>query len=140
MTSSAAKRLEALSEAQRKAPQIQGCVGVDLGYRYKENVRTRQITIRFHFPAKFPVSDLSTDQMVPKEIGGEATDVVVASYDLHAGSPRGEVTPLQPGISIGNVDHDETGTLGMFVDDKLDGGVCLLSNWHILCGSRSKAR
>lgn len=43
------------------------------------------------------------------------------------------IDPLVGGISIGSP-NAPVGTLGALVWDRLDGSVCILSNWHVLAG------
>jgi endonuclease G, mitochondrial len=47
---------------------------------------------------------------------------------------RRRLDPLVGGISIGSP-LIPVGTLGALVWDKVDGSVCILSNWHVLAGS-----
>ena len=42
-------------------------------------------------------------------------------------------------ISVGSVPHLSTGTLGAFVRDTATGALCMLSNWHVLCGGPEAA-
>src|SRR5262249_45518276 len=63
-------------------------------------------------------------------------DVIEGSYSLHA-SPHDECSPLQPGLSVGNLENGETGTLGMVVTIPGQPGSYILSAWHVLAGSTS---
>ncbi len=47
---------------------------------------------------------------------------------------RRRLDPLVGGISIGSPDVP-VGTLGALVWDKIDGAICILSNWHVLAGN-----
>lgn len=110
--------------------------GVDFGILYRDGKRRgRGHGIRFHVARKLPEADLREGDRLPGEIGGVPCDVVVGSYQPHAPDRLGPVDPAIPGISIGNVPRQGTGTLGCFVADLTDGRICLLSNWHVLCGS-----
>jgi hypothetical protein len=123
-----------LNKALRMGRARHGVVGVDYGFVYKSGVRLKKLGIRFHVSAKLPLNALPPEQVLPEELGDHRCDVVEARYALQ-GNPRAQCDPLQPGVSIGNVPHVKTGTLGMVVKDKLRGSLGLLSNWHVLCGS-----
>ena len=55
-------------------------------------------------------------------------------FKPHRADPFAPAAVLQPGLSVGNVPRQSDGTLGLFVKDRRDGAVCILSNWHVLCG------
>src|SRR5437870_5567288 len=61
-----------------------------------------------------------------------------ARYAPHA-SPRHAVTPVVPGVSVGNMPRDATGTIGAFVQHAPTGRRCILSNCHVLAGSTDAA-
>src|SRR5262245_31315929 len=100
----------ALTAAKRLALAIEGVTGVDFGNVYRRGVATPDLAIRFHVRRKRPPHTLSADQLIPPEILGVPTDVVQASYGPHQ-SPRGLFDPIIPGISIGNLPRQTTGTL-----------------------------
>lgn len=126
----------ALRRAKRLAVSLDGYRGVDFGYAYKEGESTKQTAIRFHLERKMIPSDIHPAQLIPKEILGVPCDVIEASYRLHqGGNPRIEHDPVVPGISVGNLPHDSSGTLGLLVRDRQSGNECILSNWHVLCAS-----
>ena len=132
----ASKWSSPLALAKRLALTIPGLRGVDYGFRYKKGIRRKQLCIRFHVAEKRAESVLPPNDILPKDFGGIPCDVVQASYALHA-SPRGVCDPVQPGVSIGNMKHSSTGTLGAVVRDIRSGKLGLLSNWHVLCASVS---
>ena len=49
------------------------------------------------------------------------------------------IDPVVPGVSVGNV-HVSAGTIGGIVYDRADGTPYVLSNWHVLQGSRRDRR
>lgn len=129
------KTKQALAQAKRLALSIEGITGVDFGFIYEGGIRTRRLGIRLHVERKRPEGSLRAEQLIPKQIMGIPCDVVQATYQPHALSPQSKFDPILPGISIGNVLRQQTGTLGAIVYDKASGEACILSNWHILCGS-----
>lgn len=129
------RRARALSAAKRMVKPFEGLRGVDFGLIYKGGVATARRGIRFHVERKLPLTSLSPGQAIPEEILGVPCDVIEASYAPHAASPRSLFDPIRPGISAGNVQRQTTGTIGCFVRDSQSGAACMLSNWHVLCGS-----
>jgi len=111
-------------------------IGVDYGYHYENGVRTGKIGIRYHVRAKQPLAALPPARRLPGKINGVETDVVEAGYQPHAADPYAAAAVLQPGLSVGNVPRTSDGTLGLFVRDRRDNALCLLSNWHVLCGGK----
>jgi hypothetical protein len=128
-------RARALVRAKRMVQSIAGVKGVDFGWLYKNGLRTNRRGVRFHVARKRPALALASDQLLPQEIMGVPCDVIEASYAPHGLSPRSLFDPLRPGISTGNTQRQTTGTLGLFVFDAQSGTPCILSNWHVLCGS-----
>ena len=129
------RQREALSQAKRLAMNIPGIQGVDYGILYADGRRrSKQYGIRFHVRRKVSLNELPSAHLLPDKINGLPCDVIEAAYEPHA-SPVEAFDPIQPGISIGNVVRQSTGSLGAFVRDIATGQPCLLSNWHVLCGS-----
>lgn len=125
-----------------------GVTAVDVGYKIKDNELTDELAIRVHVKRKLPVEALedydkfSTSDK-PEKLGSFPLDVIEAEYGPsqpievlgpEAVDRKGRVNPLVGGISVGNP-RVTAGTLGAIVWDKDDGQVCMLSNWHVLCGS-----
>jgi hypothetical protein len=125
----------AVDEAKRLARNVPGIRGVDFGWGYKKGTRKRRLCVRFHVENKRPESEIAAHQLLPKQVSGIPTDVVVARYEPHASSIE-NVDPLQPGVSIGNLDRGASGTLGGFVTDTASHRRGLISNWHVFCGGR----
>ncbi len=126
----------ALSQAKRFGMSLHGIRGIDYGFVYEGGKRTQKQGLRFHVARKKPLSEIAAHQVVPKKLAGFPCDVLQAEYDPHNGlNPRDRIDPIQPGISIGNLQRRTTGTLGAIVRDKLSNQPCILSNWHILVAS-----
>lgn len=126
----------ALSHAKRFGMSLDGIRGVDYGFVYEGGQRTQKQGFRFHVARKKPLTEIAKHQVVPKKLAGFPCDVLQAEYALHNGlNPRDRIDPIQPGISIGNLERRTTGTLGAIVRDRVSNQPCILSNWHILVAS-----
>ena len=123
----------------RLARSIDDIRGVDYGFAYEDNVITDRRRIRFHMNCKRPLRGLARDQRLPAKIGDIDVDVLAIGYVPHDGGARSVQTVLQPGISVGNVKLGTTGTLGAIVRDTPTQQLCILSNWHVLCGGPEAA-
>jgi hypothetical protein len=129
------QRRIALSRAKRLAASRLDILGVDFGVMYGDGrPRSKRHGIRFHVRRKLPLNELSAASLLPSDMERYPCDVIEASYQPHVSATEA-VNPLQPGVSIGNVAHQSTGSLGAFVRDAGSGRTCVLSNWHVLCGS-----
>jgi hypothetical protein len=129
-----AKVEAALIAAKRLARSLNDIRAIDYGVVYEKDKATTRNGIRFHMNRKLALTNLSRDQRLPKTIEGVEVDVLGIGYTPHEGNPRAPHDPLQPGISIGNQKRQTTGTLGPIVRDLNNQNLCLLSNWHVLCG------
>jgi hypothetical protein len=129
----------ALTAAKRLARSLDDVRAVDYGFAYEDGKRTERPSVRFHMNRKRRLSQLTTDQKLPKTIEGIEVDVLEIGYSPHAGSPRAAQAVLQPGLSVGNLKQRTTGTLGALVRDLATNDRCILSNWHVLCGGPEAA-
>jgi hypothetical protein len=125
---------DALFAAKRMARSFDDVRAVDYGVVYSKDKATKRLGIRFHMNRKRKLSALARDQRLPGNIEGIEVDVLGVGYDPHDGNPRAPHDPLQPGISVGSKKQLTTGTLGPIVRDLTNQNLCLLSNWHVLCG------
>jgi hypothetical protein len=128
--------LASLAEAKRLALRFPGVTGVDYGYKYNGGVRTAQLCVRFHVSRKKPLDALRSHEVLPAEVRSVACDVMQASYAPRA-SPRMRFDPVRPGVGIDEVARRSTDTLGAIVREAGSGRLCLLSNWHLLCGKNA---
>jgi hypothetical protein len=129
----------ALTAAKRLARSLEGVRGVDYGFAFEEGKRTDRLSVRFHMNRKRRVSGLPADQKLPNTIEGVEVDVLEIGYSPHAGSPREPQRVIQPGVSVGNLKQQTTGTLGAIVSDLTTQDRYILSNWHVLCGGPEAA-
>lgn len=122
---------------------------VDVGYKIRETEITDDLAIRVHVKRKLPIEALPEHEVFsisekPNQLGSFSIDVIEAEYapaqmpvaamEAEAVDRRSRVDPLAGGISVGHP-RVTAGTLGAIVWDRTDCKVCMLSNWHVLCGS-----
>jgi hypothetical protein len=124
----------ALMSAKGLARSLDNIRAIDYGVVYENGKATKRTGIRFHMNRKLALSTMPKDQRLPNVIEGIEVDVLGIGYTPHNGSPRAPHDPLQPGVSIGSRKRLTTGTLGPIVRDLNNQNLCLLSNWHVLCG------
>jgi len=140
----------AFEKAIKAFGQRPNVTGIDIGYKYDGGVRTEQVAVRVHVREKIPLAALEAAEVFPKEIDGVPIDVIEGIYTPGGAAPepaggaepaledlsfrRQRRDPIQPGISISNA-TGTAGTLGTIVYDRVTGGDCILSNWHVLAGS-----
>lgn len=141
-----------LNKVRRSWLRRPGTTAVDVGYKIKDGELTDQVAIRVHVQRKLDddfaqrEGVLYTSSAQPKTQGDFPIDVIEAEYgpadvapvEIEAVNRRARTDPLVGGISVGNP-RITAGTLGAIVWDREDCKVCILSNWHVLCGSSSCA-
>lgn len=135
---------------------------VDVGFMYDGEKRTDKIAVRIHVREKIPLAALEAAEIFPTEIDGVPLDIIQGNYTptAHAGNAvhasnaalaedalgntgasiealsdrRQRHDPIHPGISVGHTSVT-AGTIGAVVFDRVNGQLCILSNWHVLAGS-----
>jgi hypothetical protein len=131
-------------------------VGVGIAEKLVDNKPAGVLSIKFLVRSKFPESDISTSQALPKMVDGLPTDVEEVGLirplarksaparrrssrpakKAAAGmpDPRQKIRPAQPGCSVGFRDPSNqfvmAGTFGALVRDRA--GLYVLSNNHVL--------
>jgi hypothetical protein len=149
----------AANRAAESLRRIPGVNGVGMGPKRTAGAITPIDAIRVFVDRKLPLSDVNTEQVVPREIDGYPTDVAVmtnfrytAGFDPDPrplGEPAGVLKPppfegveledCQRGLVAGDpvagrVDSTEVGTIGPLLRDRSDPGkVYALTCYHILC-------
>ena len=142
--------IDALNKVRKNWLKAPGVTAVDVGYKLKENEITDELALRVHVKRKLPLEALESYERFsisgdPEKIGKFRVDVIEAEYgpammgpfvlqEAAEVSPRSRVDPLVGGVSVANA-RVTAGTLGAIVWDRTDGRPCILSNWHVLCGS-----
>lgn len=149
--------VETLRLHRRGLLRIPGVTAVDVGYRIKEHKFQDELVLRVHVERKMHpdhFKDRPSD-LIPEELKSPSgkvvkVDVMEAEYKLvqltqpprpgtvreipqPKANRRRRLDPLVGGISIGSP-QVPVGTLGALVWDRVDGSVCILSNWHVLAG------
>lgn len=125
-----------------------GVTAVDLGFKWSKGRMTPRLSIRVHVARKKDRSELSPDDLFPKQLEGVLVDVIEAKYAPQAlvgvrpeaavegRGKRFDVIPI--GVSVG-CKYSTAGTLGAKVIDNQSNKEMILSNWHVLVG-RPQAR
>lgn len=118
---------------------------VGIGYKRKDGVPTKEISIQFTVARKAApemLESLGTTE-IPKTIviGGVEvpTDVIERTYEpsmkivaeAASGPRKTRIDPIVPGVSVANT-KVTAGTIGSIVFDRQDGTPYILSNWHVL--------
>ena len=93
--------------------------GVFKARRRKGRLWTYEPTIQFHVRRKLPLSQLSADQIIPREIDGVPTDIIQANPVLSVTARK--LAAIQGGVSIGIEEQNAAGTLGLVMIDGTDG-------------------
>lgn len=133
----------ALTAAPSPAPE-NNVVGVGVGWKISDGKDTGVMAVKFFVRLKYPESEMSGQQLLPKSINGLPVDVEetglfrrFAAAHLpvpHMPNPRKRIRPAQPGCSAGFRDPQNqftmAGTFGALVKDK--SGTYVLSNNHVL--------
>lgn len=106
-------------------------IGVDLGLKERAGALTEQFSWRVFVKEKKAASALQPDAIIPREIAGLPTDVMVhETFTIQADDNK--YRPLVGGIQI--TGSGLVGTLGCFVTLGADTKVHMLSNHHVLMG------
>ncbi|TCO42565.1 hypothetical protein EV646_113187 [Kribbella antiqua] len=132
------ERLKALLPAVREElMRIPGVSRVAVGARERAGEIVEEFVFRVHVDEKLPESELPPDQLVPREIAGVPTDVVVKRLPVNEigfndENDHTDYSPEVGGSRIGAEVAGGTGTLGCFCRRTDDDRVVLLSNWHVL--------
>ena len=143
-----AAAIEELNKVRKNWMKRPGVTACDVGYKIKDDKITNDLAIRVHVKRKVDPRAISEYEVFstsenPQSLGEFPIDVIEAEYApeqqfevvaAEAVDRKGTVSPLIGGISVGNP-KVTAGTLGAVVYDENDGKACMLSNWHILCGS-----
>ena len=104
-------------------------IATGMGYKVVDGKPTDIPCIICSVANKVAASNLSTQDLIPSEIGGVPTDVIQTGVIRAFQEPTGRFRPAPGGISVGHKDIS-AGTLGCWV--KRDGEWMILSNNHVL--------
>lgn len=124
---------------------LHNVVGVGVGERISEGKPTGSLAVKLFVRMKYPLSEISSNLALPKEINGIPTDVEEAGVFRRfqtatarkltgMPNPRTKMRPAHPGSSIGYQDPANqivmAGTFGAVVKDA--SATYILSNNHVL--------
>lgn len=111
-------------------------LGVGVGYRERAGRITDELCVVAMVRRKLPAAALKSEELVPRQVGDVATDVIEVGV-LRAYQARTERwRPAPGGVSIGHY-QITAGTLGCVVRDKATGDRLILSNNHVLANINS---
>jgi hypothetical protein len=132
--------LQTISDLRQKAQKAllkkANVIGVGVGLKEVEGQHTTDLSLKVLVYDKLPISALSAQDMVPKEMDGIKTDVTNVGR-IHAFQvPTGRHRPAFPGISIGHY-AITAGTFGAVVRDVRTNQRLILSNNHVLANSNN---
>lgn len=125
--------LAAVRRAWSRCFGLPNVVGVGLGLKEKDQLRTNQPAVVVFVSKKVPREELAAQDIVPRQVGGVETDVVEIG-EVRLLSRTSRVRPAPPGVSIGHP-KITAGTFGALVKDAATGETLILSNNHILANS-----
>lgn len=111
-------------------------VGVAVGLKESEGVKSEEMALVVLVKEKVSVSDLPQSQVIPKHVDGVRTDVIaVGELWAQQQTPRDRYRPTIPcGVSLGHY-LITAGTLGCIVRDRDTGERFILSNNHVIANS-----
>lgn len=134
------ERLEAVLDAGARAQilAIPGVLGVGIGVKERGGALMPELSFRVYVREKLPESELPAGAVVPREVAGVSTDVVVVPVLRPLMADETRYRPVRGGIQItggvpsGSSSTDGFGTLGCIGRNRRDGSIVALTNWHVL--------
>lgn len=129
------QRLQVLyPEVVKELMSIPGVEKVGIGVKEVGEELTGEIVFRVYVKEKKPLHELPPDRIIPPEVRGIKTDVVIAreAYDEEDSE---EYRPVKAGVQIGADGSGGVGTLGCFARLTSDDSIVILSNHHVLYDS-----
>lgn len=130
---------QAQAQMQESLLERNGIVGVAVGEKVSQNVRTGEEALVVLVERKLPIAALSLRDLLPQAVGGVSIDVVEVGYirayaPTPLPSPRDRYETMLGGVSIGHY-KVSAGTLGAVVIDNTTGDKVILSNNHVIANS-----
>jgi len=136
LTSEQAVALSAQITGISPTPEV-NVLGVGIGEKISDGRPTGAQSIKLFVRLKYPKDEIASDHVLPKTINGVPVDVEEIGDLRPLGAmpnPRLQMTPAQPGCSVGFDESDlvrMAGTFGALVRDA-SGTLFVLSNNHVL--------
>lgn len=128
---------QAREEAERQLKDNPSVVSVGIGYKYRNGVRTDEISIVVGVKKKLPMDQVPTGQAVMSAVQGFPTDVIeygeLKAYQTTQALVQRR-RPCPPGFSIGHP-LVTAGTLGAWVKRGNGDEHYILSNNHVIANS-----
>lgn len=118
------------STAQNRLWEFDNVVGIGKGVKQIRGQSAGKVSTVVLVTHKLPAEQLRRDQMIPRKIDGEITDVIEVG-DIQLLGRTDLARPAKPGMSIGHY-KITAGTFGAVVKDKTTGEPLILSNNHVL--------
>jgi hypothetical protein len=122
---------EAHKEAILAKPNV---VGVGVGEKSSGGQKTGETCVVVLVRQKIPQAGLTSEALVPREVGGVKTDIVEVGNIRAFQSRTDRWRPAPGGVSIGHY-QITAGTLGCVVRDRGSGDRLILSNNHVMANS-----
>jgi hypothetical protein len=111
-------------------------VGMGIGFKETAGKRTETLALVVLVREKLPMESLASQDLVPKEVDGIATDVIRVGKVVAFQNPKERMRPVHAGASIGHY-AITAGTLGAVVRDVTNNSMLLLSNNHVMANSNN---
>lgn len=113
-------------------------VGIATGYKIRAAKVTPELSMQVLVEKKIPEAQLVEKEIVPKEVEGIKTDVIITGRIEALAIYSSSYRPAFPGSSIGHA-NITAGTFGCLVQDKKEHDFLILSNNHVLANSNHAA-
>lgn len=122
---------ELIPAAKAELMRHPGVLDVGVGLKETNDRATDTTAFRVYVAVKRPLSELAESEIIPEQVLGVATDVVLEA------APRETVDddkyrPMLGGIMIGNDSGSLVGTLGCLAQRNSDQSIVLLGNQHVM--------
>lgn len=128
---------ETLGKARNELLLHRNVVATGIGFKSTGGETTTELSIICSVEKKLPVTELSSEDLVPSQVEGVATDVVETGRIRAFQAPTEKFRPAPGGVSIGHY-AITAGTLGCLV--QRGGETFILSNNHVLANSNDASR
>ena len=114
-------------------------IGVGVGFKETKGKKTEELALKVLVRQKTPISELSSKDLIPKEMDGVRTDVLAVGNINAFQNHKARQRPAMPGISIGHY-AITAGTFGAVVRDATTSERLILSNNHVLANSNNASK
>ncbi|NJN26166.1 MAG: trypsin-like serine protease [Cyclobacteriaceae bacterium] len=135
------KLMEVYNKVKDKLRSYPNVVSVGIGLKEKDGKLTDEGCIKIELKEKKSEKDLDPKDIIPKELEGVPTDVIVYKERVLSGTCTVDTSshrPITGGIRISNYRNGSgrggSGTLGVMAQLNSDNSWVILSNHHVLYG------